>query len=87
MAGSGVVPEGATAVVMNVAATNVVAPSYVTVWPTGEEPPGTSNLNLMPRQTIANLVICRLGAGGAVDLANELGNCDVIVDVFGYFVD
>ena len=83
--GTGVVPPGATAVVMNVAATNVSAPSYVSVWPSGEDPPGTSNLNLLPGQTIANLVICRIGDEGSVEIGNPRANCDVLADVLGYF--
>jgi len=85
MVGNGVVPQGATAVVMNVAATNVAGPSYVSIWPAGEDPTGTSNLNVAPGQTIANLVICRLGDGG-VEIASPRANCDVIADVLGYFV-
>ncbi|HWL46048.1 MAG TPA: DUF1501 domain-containing protein [Ilumatobacter sp.] len=81
------VPEAATAVVLNVTVTNVTAPSYVTVWPAGEGMPGTSNLNLLPGQTLANLVICRLGAGGALTFANKLAECDVIADVFAYVVE
>jgi hypothetical protein len=72
---------------MNVAATRVEGASYVSVWPAGEDDPGTSNLNLAPGQTIANLVICRLGEEGAVVIANPIANCDVIADVLGYFVD
>jgi uncharacterized protein (DUF1501 family) len=85
--GSGAVPSTATAVVMNVTATNVARASFVSVWPSGEPDPGTSNLNLLPGQTIANLVICRLGSGGAVTIANELSECEVIADVLGYFVE
>jgi hypothetical protein len=80
------VPAHATAVVLNVTATNVAAASYVTVWPTGESMPGTSNLNVVPGQTLANLVICRLGAGGALTFANKLADCDVLADVMAYFV-
>ncbi|MFW2334678.1 DUF1501 domain-containing protein [Ilumatobacter sp.] len=87
LAGSGAVPPTATAVVMNVTATQVARPSFVSVWPAGESNPGTSNLNLMPGQTIANLVICRIGEGGALTIANELSECEVIADVLGYFVE
>lgn len=87
LAGSGAVPPTATAVVMNVTATEVARPSFISVWPYGETDPGTSNLNLMPGQTIANLVICRIGEDGALTIANELSECEVIADVLGYFVD
>ena len=83
----GGVPEHATAAVLNVTVTNVSSPSYVTVWPTGEAMPGTSNLNLLPGQTLANLVVCRLGAGGALTFANKLAESDVIADVFAYLVE
>ncbi len=87
VAGRAGVPAGATAVVLNVTATNVSAPSYVTVWPAGEAMPGTSNLNLLPGQTLANLVICRLGTAGALTFANKLATSDVIADVFAYIVE
>ncbi len=86
LGGSGAVPNTATAVVMNVAATEVAGPSFVSVWPSGEDDPGTSNLNLAPGQTVANLVICRLGEGGALTIANEIAECEIIADVLGYFV-
>jgi uncharacterized protein (DUF1501 family) len=86
VAGRAGVPAHATAVVLNVTATNVVAASYVTVWPGGESMPGTSNLNVVAGQTLANLVVCRLGAGGVLTFANKLADCDVIADVMAYFV-
>ncbi len=81
------IPREATAVVLNVTATNVAAHSFITVWPYGGDMPATSNLNLAPGQTIANLVICRLGADGALSIGNPIGTCDVIADALGYFVD
>ena len=80
-------PAGADAVVLNVTATNVSGPSFVTVWPDGESQPGTSNLNVTTGRTIANLVICRLGEGGALRLASPINACDLIADVLGYFAD
>lgn len=85
VAGRGRVPLGATAVVMNVTATNVGGPSFVTVWPHAEPQPGTSNLNIFPGQTVANLVVCRLGWEGALQLASAHADCDLIADVLGYF--
>ncbi len=85
LTGSGAVPNGATAVVLNVTATNVAAPSFLTVFPAGGKQPSTSNLNLKPGQTIANLVICRLGKEGALTFANPKAGCDVLADVMGYF--
>ena len=87
VAGRGQVPANATAVILNVTATNVAGPSFVTVWPDGESQPGTSNLNVSWGETVANLVICRLGYGGALRLASPAATCDLIADVLGYFVD
>ncbi len=86
IAGAHGVPANATAVILNVAATNVAGPSFVSVWPRGGAAPDTSNLNVMGGQTLANLVICRLGDGGALTVANPVANCDVLADVLGYFV-
>lgn len=87
MAGRNGIPEGATAVVLNVAATNVDERSFISVYPYGEDHPGTANLNLEPGRTIANLVICRLGNEGSLTISNLRANCDVIADAFGYFVE
>ncbi len=87
LAGRAGIPDDATAVVLNVAATNVAARSYVSVFPAGEAHPGTANLNVVPDRNIANLVICRLGDGGGLRISNRLAQCDVVADVFGYFVD
>ncbi|MCB0968537.1 MAG: DUF1501 domain-containing protein [Ilumatobacter sp.] len=86
VAGIGGVPAAATAVVLNVTATNVAAASHVSVWPRGGVDPSTSNLNLRAGDTIANLVICRIGDQQSVSLANPLADCDLIADVLGYFV-
>jgi hypothetical protein len=85
VAGVGGVPLAATAVVLNVTATNVSGASHVSVWPKGASEPTTSNLNLSAGQTIANLVICRIGANRSVSLANPVAECDLIADVLGYF--
>lgn len=86
VSGSNGIPSSASAVVLNLAATRVQARSYVSVWPAGEPDPGTSNLNVVPGRISANLVICRLGEGGAVTIANPVADCDVIGDITGYFV-
>jgi len=86
IAGLSTFPRDATAVVLNVTATNVAGPTYVTVWPDGTDMPSTSNLNVVTGQTTANLVICRLGSTGALQLASPIANCDLIADVLGYCI-
>lgn len=88
--GAGGVPAtGVSAVVLNVTATQADGPGYVQVVPTGGPTPyqASSNLNLeRTGQTIPNLVIVPVGAGGAIDLFTSSGS-HLIADVFGYFTD
>jgi alpha-tubulin suppressor-like RCC1 family protein len=46
--------------------------------------PEASNLNFVRGQTIANMVIAKVGVAGNVRLYNHLGATDVVVDVTGY---
>jgi Fibronectin type III domain len=80
--------SGVAAVVLNVTATNtVVAPSYVTVYPTGSARPLASNLNFLPGQTVPNRVVVKVGAGGSVDFYDAAGHTDIVADVAGWFTD
>ncbi|MCU1393459.1 MAG: hypothetical protein JWM34_1887 [Ilumatobacteraceae bacterium] len=86
IAGHGGVPAtGASAVVMNVTATNPTESSFVTVWPTGADRPLASNLNVVAAQTVPNLVVVPVGADGRVSMFNNAGSIDLIADVEGYF--
>jgi len=87
----GVPSTGVAAVVLNVTVTRtVVAPSSLTVYPTGTTRPSTSNLNFVPGQTLANGVIVKLGTGGSagyVDFYDAAGHTDIVADVSGWFTD
>lgn len=83
---SGVVPADATAVTFNLTATNVTTGTHVIAWPHGKPRPGTSNLNLVPGDTRANLVTVALGTGLTVDLVNNVGGIDLIADLAGFYV-
>ena len=81
------VPANVSAVVLNVTATNSAAAGYVTVWPAGSARPVVSNLNVVKAgQTIPNLVIVPVGAGGKVSLFSQTGT-DLVVDITGWFTD
>lgn len=83
--GVGGVPTDASAVVLNVTATRSLGAGYVTVWPTGIDRPVVSNVNMSRTdQTIPNLVIVPVGAGGRVSLYSDRGT-DLVVDVTGWF--
>ncbi len=76
--------NGVSAVVLNVTATQPSASSYVTVWPKGETRPLASNLNMAANQTIPNLVVAKVGAGGQVSLYNNNGSTHLVADVAGW---
>ncbi len=84
IAGRGSVPANATAVIANVTATNITTWGFLTVWPGGAAQPASSNLNFLPGQTVPNLVMIKLGAGGSLAVANGRGSADVLVDVMAY---
>ena len=81
---AGVPDEGVAAVVVNLTATNVTAPTYVTAWPFGSPRPLTSNLNPRPGADTANLAIVPLDDGGAISVYNHAGRADIVVDVLGW---
>ena len=81
----GVPTSGVGSVVLNVTVTRPSATSFVTVWPTGQPRPNASNLNFVAGQTVPNMVIVPVGAGGQISIFNESGTTDVLVDVLGWF--
>ncbi|MFE5720294.1 peptidoglycan recognition protein family protein [Streptomyces erythrochromogenes] len=77
-------PDGLTAVVLNVTATNPTQPSFVSVYPNGTTRTSASNLNFTAGQTIPNLVIVPV-VNGKVSFYNNAGSVDLIADITGYF--
>ncbi len=85
VAGRAGVPSTATAVVLNVTATQAAGGGYVTVFPSGTPQPTASNLNTeRVGHTIPNLVTVRLGSDGRVAMFTAMG-VHLIADVFGYY--
>jgi hypothetical protein len=73
------------AAVLTVTVVDPHAGGYVTVWPSGTNRPGTSNLNFRAGQNIATTVIVPVGADGKIQLFNgSPGSADLIVDFRGY---
>jgi hypothetical protein len=84
--GRGGVPvSGVSAIAMNVTVTQPTGAGYMTVAPAGKPRPFTANLNFTPGQTVPNLVVVKLGAGGKVNLFNSAGSTHVIFDVAGWY--
>ncbi|MDQ2727255.1 MAG: hypothetical protein M3Y91_05210 [Actinomycetota bacterium] len=86
--GTGGVPlAGAAAVVLNVTAVSTSASGYLTAYPGGTLRPKASNVNVSPGQTVSNRVIVPVGADDTVDVYNNAGSADVVIDVSGWFDD
>jgi len=87
VAGAGGVPADAAAVVLNVTAVRPDRLSNLRVYPASQDGavPLVSNLNVVAGRDEPNLVITRLGTGGAVSLYSQTARTGVVVDVAGYF--
>ena len=81
----GVPSSGVDAVVLNMTATAPTDPSWLTVWPKGTPQPVASNLNYGPGNTVAGLVVAKVGTGGQVSITNARGATHCVADVVGYF--
>jgi len=84
IAGRAGIPARAAAIVLNVTVTEPAAAGYITVYPCGGDPPNASNLNYTAGLTIANMVIAKIGANGAVCVFAQSA-LHLVVDVGGYF--
>jgi hypothetical protein len=81
------VPMGASAVVLNVTVPNATADGgFLTIYPTGESLPNSSNLNFNDGQTVANRVIVPVSSNGDISIYNYDGNTNIVVDVNGYYM-
>jgi hypothetical protein len=84
IAGAGGVPAtGASAVVLNVTATEATKAGFLTVWPGGAVP-SISSVNVAEGQTVPNLVTVQVGSDGFISVFSS-GGTHVLVDVMGYY--
>ena len=75
-------PANASSVILNVTATQAAGPGYATVYPRGVTRPNASNVNFPAGQSVANLVVAKLGVNGEVCLYTHK-QTHVVVDVAG----
>lgn len=84
---AGVPASGVAAVVLNITVTEARSYGFITAHPTGEWRPNASNLNYVAGQTVPNLAMVKLGAGGKISLFNaSAGSVALIADVAGYYL-
>jgi hypothetical protein len=81
----GVPTTGVTAVILNVIAVDPAVGGFLTVWPAGDPLPLASNLNFATGQTVPNLVVAKVGAGGKVNIYNGGGTTHLVADVAGWY--
>jgi hypothetical protein len=79
-------PADVTAVTLNITVTNATSTSYLAAYPAGTTRPNPySNINVTVGQTVANLAVVRVGAGGKVSIYNSAGTVDIIADLIGHY--
>ena len=81
----GVPATGVTAVAVNISATGGSAASTLSAWPTGAVRPSTSHVVVPTTSTSTSTAIVPVGRSGRINVFNDLGAADCIVDVVGYF--
>ncbi len=79
-----VVPDNATAAVVNLTAANAVQPGYMTAFPCGQPAPNASNVNFLAGEARAVGAIVGLGLGRTLCVIADT-TVHVIVDVSGYY--
>jgi hypothetical protein len=88
VAGMGGVPAtGATEVMLDVVATEATGSGFLTVYPSNDVQPGTSDLNYTAGQVVSNHVLVPVGPDGGVLVASSAGDPQIVVDVDGYYSD
>jgi uncharacterized repeat protein (TIGR01451 family) len=89
VAGQCGVPSNATAVAVNIVATQGATAGYLVVHPEGSPVPLISTVNFRAGQTRGNNAILSLSAAGEMDLTAGIasGTVHAILDVFGYFIE
>ena len=78
------VPASATAVMVNITATDVSSPSFITAYPKGVPRPTASNLNVDQHETRAVAALVKVGDDHSISLFNDSGALSLVVDVVGY---
>jgi len=79
-------PNPADSVVVNLTeAYSSSAGGYLTVYPDGDAPPISSDLNFNPGEVKANMDVASLSSNGTLEVYNAIGSTQYIIDVLGYF--
>lgn len=81
-------PADAVGIALNVTAVDATAPTFLTLWATGQGQPTASHLNPLPGEgPTPNAVTTDLGVDGSFNVYNLQGSVHVLADVIGYYAD
>lgn len=84
--GKGGVPASdVDTVIINVASIRPTTDGWVTAWPTGPAKPVVANLSYRAGQVVPNLMMCKVGPDGKINLEASSGEVDLVADVVGCF--
>lgn len=82
------IPADAVGLALNVTAVQPTADTHLTIWPSDEDQPNASHLNITAGASpTPNAVTTGLSADGEFSIFNFQGAVNVIADVVGYYVD
>ncbi|MGZ3600987.1 MAG: hypothetical protein ACXVCX_20395 [Ktedonobacterales bacterium] len=80
------VPAGAKGFFGNVTVAQTAGNGYLRLYPAGAALPGTSTINYVANQIVANACIVGLSSGGALAIHVDGSSTQVILDVAGYIL-
>ncbi|MEU7552639.1 PKD domain-containing protein [Streptomyces sp. NPDC044571] len=80
-----VLSGGMAAAVLNVTVTGATEDTHLSVWPSGQPRPATSNVNVRAGGTSSNTVTVPVGADGRVSAQLNSGRASLVVDFVGYY--
>ncbi|MER6782403.1 MULTISPECIES: PKD domain-containing protein, partial [unclassified Streptomyces] len=76
---------GMSAAVLNVTVADATEDTHLSVWPSGQPQPATSNVNVRKGGTSSNTVTVPVGADGRVVVKLNSGYAALVVDFVGYY--
>ena len=84
-AGADAPPANISSVVLNITVTDATEDTHLSVWPTGQPRPKTSNVNVAAGRASANLVTVPVGQAHAISTYLNSGRGEIVVDVVGFY--
>lgn len=83
--GSGVIPDGITAVAVNLTAVSATSGGFLTTWEQGEPKPTVSGLQFQPTGVYAGMAIIPVNATTGKFALSATTSTHIIIDILGYF--